>query len=84
MNNVVLIIGASSDIGINIIKKIDEKCLIIAHYNSSDEKLLELTKVLSNEMVMIQADLSSENEIFPEFSRPYLLLSAALERWPLR
>ena len=63
MNNVVLIIGASSDIGINLIKKIDEKCLIIAHYNSSDEKLLELTKVLSNEMVMIQADLSSENEI---------------------
>jgi 3-oxoacyl-[acyl-carrier protein] reductase len=63
MNNVILIIGASSDIGIDLIQKIEEKSLIIAHYNNSNEKLLELMKVLNNEMVMMQSDLSSEKEV---------------------
>jgi len=63
MNNILLIIGASSDIGYEFIKNIDEECLIIAHYNSSNERLLELAKTIKNEMVILKADLSCENEI---------------------
>jgi len=62
MNNIVLIIGASSDIGLNLIKNIDEDCLIIAHYNSSNEMLLTLSQQIKNKMVIIKADLSSVEE----------------------
>lgn len=61
--NIILIIGASSDIGLNLIKNISEEALIIAHYNSSDEKLLELSKNIKNELVLLKADLLIENEI---------------------
>jgi hypothetical protein len=40
------------------------KLLIIAHYNSSDEKLLELSKKITNELVTLKADLSKEDEIY--------------------
>lgn len=63
MNNIVLIIGASSDIGLDLIRTIDEDCLILAHYNSSDEKLLEVSKQITNKLVMLKADLSSEDDI---------------------
>ena len=63
MNNIILIIGASSDIGLDLIKSIDEECLILAHYNSSDEKLLELSKSINNKIIMLKADLSSEDDI---------------------
>ena len=42
MNNILLIIGASSDIGIDLIKNMDKECLILAHYYNSDKKLLAL------------------------------------------
>ena len=42
--NIILIIGASSDIGLNLIKNISDDTLILAHYNSSEERLLELSK----------------------------------------
>ena len=60
--NIILIIGASSDIGIDLIKNIDEEALILAHYNSSDKKLSELSNKIDNELVMIKADLSKEDE----------------------
>ncbi len=63
MNNTILIIGASSDIGLALIENIDEDCLILAHYNNSHDKLLTLSKKIKNELVMLKADLSSENEI---------------------
>jgi 3-oxoacyl-[acyl-carrier protein] reductase len=62
-NNIILIVGASSDIGLDLIKSIDEDCLILAHYNNSDEKLLELSKSINNELIMLKADLSSEKDI---------------------
>lgn len=61
--NIILIIGASSDIGLNLIKNISEEALIIAHYNSSDENLLDLSKIINNELVALKADLSKEDEI---------------------
>lgn len=63
MNNVILIIGASSELGLDLIKNIDEECLILAHYNSSNEALLALSRELNNKIVTLQADLSSEDEI---------------------
>jgi len=61
--NIVLIIGASSDIGLDLIKSIDEECLILAHYNSSNENLLELSKSMNNELILLKADLSSSDDI---------------------
>jgi 3-oxoacyl-[acyl-carrier protein] reductase len=61
--NIILIIGASSDIGLNLIKNIREDALIIAHYNSSDEKLLELSKNINNELVTLKTDLSKEQAV---------------------
>jgi len=61
--NIILIIGASSDIGLDLIKSIDEDCLILAHYNNSEDKLLKLSKNLKNEVVLLKADLSSEDDI---------------------
>ena len=60
--NIILIIGASSDIGLNLIKNISEEALIIAHYNSSDAKLLELSKNINNELITLKADLLKEDE----------------------
>ncbi len=61
--NIILIIGASSDIGIDLIKTLDEDILILAHYNSSGKDLIELSKKIKNILVPLQADLSSEDEI---------------------
>ena len=61
--DIILIIGASSDIGLNLIKNISDEALIIAHYKSSNEKLSELSKNINNELVTIKADLSKEDEI---------------------
>jgi len=61
--NIILIIGASSDIGLNLIKNISGDALIIAHFNSSNEQLLKLSENISNELVTLKADLSTDSEI---------------------
>jgi len=61
--NIILIIGASSDIGLDLIQSIDEKALILAHYNNSNEELLNLSKRINNELVTLQSDLSIELEV---------------------
>jgi 3-oxoacyl-[acyl-carrier protein] reductase len=63
MINIILIIGASSDIGVELIKNLEEECLVIAHYNSSSERLLQLEGRISNKLVTVKANLASENEI---------------------
>lgn len=63
MNNILFIVGASSEIGLELIKNIDEECLIIAHYNSSDQQLLALSKDIPNKMVLHKADLAREIDI---------------------
>ncbi len=63
MNNIIFIIGASSDLGLDLIKNIDEEALILAHYNSNKTALEELSAQISNRLVPLQADLSSEDEI---------------------
>jgi 3-oxoacyl-[acyl-carrier protein] reductase len=63
MNNVIFITGASSDIGEALIKSLTEECVIIAHYNSNNKRLLELQKETKNKIVPIQADFSSNESI---------------------
>lgn len=63
MSNIILIIGASSDIGIKLIMNLEEECLVIAHYNSSNERLLQLEGRISNKLVAVKANLASEDEI---------------------
>ena len=63
MSNIILIIGASSDIGVELILNLEEECLVIAHYNSSNERLLQLEGRISNKLVAVKANLASEDEI---------------------
>jgi 3-oxoacyl-[acyl-carrier protein] reductase len=63
MRNTIFITGASSDIGLSLIENIKEECVIIAHYNSSDEKLQEVAKKITNKLVIIKADFSNEESI---------------------
>jgi 3-oxoacyl-[acyl-carrier protein] reductase len=61
--DIILIIGGSSDIGLDLIRDISDNALIIAHYNSSEEKLLEVADQIDNELVALKADLSKECEL---------------------
>jgi len=61
--NIIFIIGASSDIGLELIKNLDDDSLIIAHFNSSDTALKELSTSFGNQIVMLQADLTDEVQI---------------------
>lgn len=63
MNNIIFITGASSDIGVELIKKINDRCIIIAQYNSNDSKLIELRKENKNTIIPIQADFASQKSI---------------------
>mgnify|MGYP000490852080 CR=1 FL=1 len=63
MNNIILIIGASSDIGLNLIENISESCLILAHYNNSEDELVKLNLKAKNTIIPIKANLLNEDEI---------------------
>lgn len=59
----ILIIGASSDIGINLIESIDEDVDIIAHYNSSCKKIKDVSRSIKNNIIFLKANLAIEEEI---------------------
>lgn len=62
MNKILLITGASSDIGIELIQKTESNYgTILAHYHDSSEKLTEMKKRLGEKLVLLQADFSDEN-----------------------
>lgn len=63
-DDIILILGASSDIGIDLINNLDDDCLILAHYNSSNKVLLDLSKKVKSNLVLIKADLSIEAEVY--------------------
>lgn len=62
MTDILLIIGASSEIGINLINNTSRDTQIIAHYNSSKEELEKLKETNEN-LFLIKADLSSSSEV---------------------
>lgn len=62
--DVVLITGASSDIGCALIKTLDaEHRIILAHYYQSSQKLEALKKYMTAEVVPLQADFRKEEEV---------------------
>ncbi|MCH5274580.1 MAG: SDR family oxidoreductase [Lachnospiraceae bacterium] len=70
-NETYLIIGASSDVGIAFLRdlnerlqKEDEQALVLAHYASSEERLLALKKEVSAlQLITLKADLSVEQDM---------------------
>ena len=53
-NKILLITGASSDVGIELIKKVINKFdFILAHYVKDDAKLLELKKKFRDKIILI-------------------------------
>lgn len=96
---VILIIGASSDLGIETIRSIFNKdTIIIAHYNSSGERINSLVKEFGASIVPIKADLTKHEEVsgliefvknnyqptkFIQFASPPLILKRFKEiEWP--
>lgn len=62
--SIILITGASSDIGCELISEIaSEDSIIIAHYNDSKDKIERLKNKLDVEIIPIKADFSNENDI---------------------
>lgn len=63
MNKSILILGASSDVGVALIKRIKKDYdTIIAHYNSDNQQLLELKELTGDKLHLLQADFSSEQD----------------------
>lgn len=70
-NKIYLITGASSEVGISFLKSLNkqleekgEKAVILAHYASHAEQLLELKKETSAlELTLLQADLAQPGEV---------------------
>ena len=67
MNNTYLIIGASSDVGMEYImhlQKVERDALIIAHYRTNNKTLVKLAaNAEQNQMELFQADLSNEEDV---------------------
>lgn len=66
MNKKVLMVtGASSDIGIDLISKIESDYeIVIAHYCSLSEPLEKVRQKIGKKLIMIQADFSNEDSIY--------------------
>ena len=65
-NHIYLILGASSDMGIALIKQLNEEnndSLFIAHYHTDAEKLKVIPMLNGNKLMSIQADLGKEEDI---------------------
>lgn len=67
MGKVVLVTGASSGIGKEIVRKLIRSYEVIIHYNNSYDNALELKEELDNlynkDVMIVKCDLSSEEEI---------------------
>jgi 3-oxoacyl-[acyl-carrier protein] reductase len=63
--NILLILGASSDIGVALIKRINaEYNRIIAHYNSTSEQLEQLKLELGNKLILVHANFTDEKSTY--------------------
>ena len=60
----VLILGGSSDIGVNLIRKyIEEGWRVICHYNKSSNKIYKLKKIYKTQLISFKANFESEQSI---------------------
>lgn len=85
---IILIIGASSDIGMSFIEIYNQEYdLILAHYYHGSESFFKLKETLLNKLVLLQADLSDKNQtdnmiqeiLTKGFSPSYILHFPALK-----
>ena len=64
MGKILLVTGASSDVGIELIRNITKKYdKILAHYYHWNENLEQLKKENGSKIVFIQADFSSSDSV---------------------
>ena len=64
VKNVLLVIGASSDMGEALIESAHEKYSVIyAHYRNMNEELANLKERIGEKLVLLQADLSDEEQV---------------------
>lgn len=63
MNDVILVIGASSDIGVRFISSLGSESTVIAHYHNSPQAFDEIKTLSSCHIYPIQADLTDENSL---------------------
>ncbi len=64
-NKVLLVLGASSDVGIELIKEIKEQFdYILAHYANETTELTELKKELGDRLILIQGNFLSKEETY--------------------
>ena len=74
----VLILGGSSDIGINLIKKyINEGWNVICHYNQNSLEIKKLKKNYKNELSLYKVNFDNENSVnkFINFLKKYKIYS---------
>jgi 3-oxoacyl-[acyl-carrier protein] reductase len=63
-NKCVLVLGGSSDIGIELIRKyLSQNWKVICHYNKSETGLNKLKQNHRNQLTTVKADFASENSI---------------------
>jgi len=63
MNKTLLILGASSDVGLALMSQAHQDFdTIIAHYNSNAQQLVTLKESLGEKLRLLQADFSSEQD----------------------
>ena len=66
MRKIYLIIGASSDVGIELIKQLNKEnsdCVFVAHYNSSRRKIEDIELSNNNVIDCIHANLISKEDV---------------------
>lgn len=63
MTDFVLIVGASSDLGLALIDSLGDEQMIVAHYNSSDAALNERIANGRAKLIPVQADFSVEGDL---------------------
>lgn len=62
---ILLLTGASSEIGMHLIKTVgDEYTAVLAHYCSSIDPLLDIQKQLKCRIIPLQADFGDENSVY--------------------
>jgi 3-oxoacyl-[acyl-carrier protein] reductase len=65
-DKIFLILGASSDIGCELINQLNQDCrntLFLAHYNSSDMNINKIQVFEGNEIVIIKANLANDSDV---------------------
>ncbi len=73
MNKILLVTGASSDVGLSLIQRVYHRYdVILAHYCNSKQRLLELKERLGNKIQLYQSDftdITSVNEMLAEIQK---------------